>query len=48
MLYILLQNLPLPENESGYTELDFYLSIDPWLEEAEIENFEMGNMNSYE
>ena len=35
-------------NEDTYTEIDFYLSVDPWFEEAEIENFEMGNMNSYE
>ena len=33
---------------NSYTELDFNLSIDPWLEEAEIENFEMGHLDSYE
>ena len=35
-------------NESNYVELNFSLFIDPWLLEAEIENFESGQFESFE
>ena len=35
-------------NESNYVELNFLLFIDPWLLEAEIENFESGQFESFE
>jgi hypothetical protein len=33
---------------TGFTELDFQLSIDPWLAEADIEDFEAGNFSGFE
>jgi hypothetical protein len=32
---------------TGYTDLNFQLSIDPWLEEADIENFELDGFSNY-
>ena len=34
--------------ENGYTQVDFELSLDPWLLEAEIENFESGQLDSFD
>ena len=44
----------LPETQNitieydGYIEIDFELSLDPWLLEAEIETFESGELNSFD
>ena len=44
----------LPQSEivtvplSGYVEQDFELSIDPWLAEADIEGFEVGDFSDFE
>ncbi|MBT7376540.1 MAG: DUF2817 domain-containing protein [Candidatus Marinimicrobia bacterium] len=35
-------------NQNNYVELNFSLSMDPWLLEAEIENFESGQFESFE
>ena len=32
---------------NGYAELNFQLSIDPWLAEADIEDFEAGGFNTF-
>ena len=35
-------------NQNNYVELNFSLSMDPWLLEAEIENFESGQFENFE
>lgn len=35
-------------NSNNYVELNFSLSMDPWLLEAEIENFESGQFENFE
>ena len=44
--------LPATQNiiveDDGYVEINFELSLDPWLLEAEIENFESGELNSFD
>ena len=40
------QNITIEDD--GYIEIDFELLLDPWLLEAEIENFESGGLNSFD